>query len=105
MDLVETIYRITDELPEKEKFCLISQMRRASISVPSNIAEGYGRQSTGSYSHFLSIARGSLYELETQLEISVRLKYIQNIESDKIYTEIVEISKMISSLLRKINNA
>lgn len=103
MDLVELIYKITENFPSKENFGLISQMRRAAVSVPSNIAEGYGRQSTGSYSQFLSIARGSLYELETQIEICCRLKYLQKDESEKLLNEITEISKMISSLISKIH--
>jgi four helix bundle protein len=103
MDMVESIYRITEDFPSKESFGLISQMRRAAVSVPSNIAEGYGRQSTGSYSQFLSVARGSLFELETQIDICVRLKYIQKTESEKLLSEIVEISKMISSLISKLH--
>jgi len=103
MDVVELIYQITEDFPPKESFGLISQMRRAAVSIPSNIAEGYGRQSTGSYSQFLSIARGSLFELETQIEICIRLKYFQKSESEKLLAEIVEISKMISSLITKIH--
>lgn len=103
MDMVESIYRITEKFPSKESFGLISQMRRAAVSVPSNIAEGYGRQSTGSYSQFLSMARGSLFELETQVEICIRLKYIHKIESENLVAEIVEISKMISSLISKLH--
>lgn len=103
MDLVEIIYRITEDFPSNESFGILSQMRRAAISIPSNIAEGYGRQSTGSYSQFLSIARGSLFELETQIEICIRLKYLQKIESEKLLAELVEISKMISSLISKLH--
>ncbi|OFY60488.1 MAG: four helix bundle protein [Bacteroidetes bacterium RBG_13_42_15] len=103
MDLVELIYLITEDFPSKENFGLTSQMRRAAVAVPSNIAEGYGRQSTGSYSQFLSIARGSLFELETQVEICTRLKYFNKTESEKLTSEIVEISKMISSLISKLH--
>lgn len=103
MDMIELIYRITEDFPSKESFGLVSQMRRAAVSVPSNIAEGYGRQSTGSYSQFLSVARGSLFELETQVEICIRLKYIHKTESEKLVAEIVEISKMISSLISKLH--
>jgi four helix bundle protein len=78
-------------------------MRRAATSIPANIAEGYGRQSTGSYSQFLSIARGSLYELETHTDISSRLKYLNEHDSDKLLNEITEISRMISSLISKLH--
>ena len=102
MDLVELIYQITEKLPSKEQFGLISQMRRAAVSIPSNIAEGYGRQSTGSYAQFLSIARGPLLELETQIELCIRLKFIQQIDTEKILNEIIEINKMLSSLISKL---
>ncbi len=104
MDLVELIYQITDKLPSKEQFGLISQMRRSAVSIPSNIAEGYGRQSGGSYIQFLSIARGSLLELETQIELCIRLKFIQKTDFEILLNDIVEISKMLSSLIRKIGN-
>jgi four helix bundle protein len=102
MNVVEFIYKLTDDFPPKESFGLVSQMRRAAVSIPSNIAEGYGRQSKGSYTQFLSIARGSLFELETQLEICIRLKYVQQAESEKLLLEMTEISKMLSSLISKI---
>ena len=101
MDLAEKIYKVTEEFPAKEVFGITSQMRRASVSVPSNIAEGYGRQSTGSYAQFLSIARGSLYELETQTELSFRFKYIAAKDFEKIQNESSEISKMLTSLISK----
>jgi len=102
MDLVESIYRITEKLPAKEQWGFLSQMRRAAVSVPSNIAEGYGRQSSGNYIQFLSISRGSLLELETQIELCIRLKYLTRIDSEKILNEIMEINKMLTSLISKI---
>jgi four helix bundle protein len=102
MDLVESIYRITEKLPAKEQWGLVSQMRRAVVSVPSNIAEGYGRQSSGNYIQFLSISRGSLLGLETQIELCIRLKYIAQIDSEIILNDIIEINKMLTSLISKI---
>ena len=77
MDLVETVYRRTKNFSPAEQWGLVSQMRRAAISVPSNIAEGYGRQATGEYRHHVSIGRDSLLELETQVLLATRLKYLQ----------------------------
>jgi four helix bundle protein len=81
MSLVETIYRITAKFPHTEQWELLSQMRRAAISVPSNIAEGYGRNATGEYRHHLSIARGSLLELDTQVLLCKRLNLLQTTRS------------------------
>ena len=75
MSLVESIYRVTRNFPDDERFGLTAQIRRAAISVPSNIAEGAARRSTAEYLRFLSIARGSLSELDTQLQIAQRLAY------------------------------
>jgi four helix bundle protein len=72
------------------------------VSVPSNIAEGYGRQATGEYRHHLSMGRGSLLELETQILLCRRLKYLEATDADSVLTEIEEISKMLSSLISKI---
>jgi four helix bundle protein len=103
MDLVESIYRLTTSLPASEQFGLIAQMRRSAVSVPSNIAEGYGRQATGEYRHHLLICRGSLLELETQLLLCRRLKYSSEQESDPLLAEITEISKMLGSLIAKLS--
>ena len=103
MDLVETVYCVTGKLPVTEQFGLIAQMRRSAVSVPSNIAEGYGRQATGEYRHHLAICRGSLLELETQLLLCRRLNYLPEPETDSILSEITEISKMLGSLISKLS--
>jgi four helix bundle protein len=102
MDLAVRIYGITQKLPASEQFGLTSQLRRAAVSIPSNIAEGYGRQSTGYYRQFLSISRGSLMEIETQINICDRLKYVAQSDTENIFKEITEISKMLTSLISKI---
>lgn len=76
MDLVEIVYRLTQAFPKEELYGLTSQVRRAVVSVPSNIAEGQGRDSPNEFRHFLSISHGSLREVETQLLIALRLKYL-----------------------------
>ena len=76
VDMVVMVYELTRELPTEEKYGLISQMQRAAVSVPANIAEGYGRVHRGDYVHHLSIARGSLAELETHITIAVRLDFL-----------------------------
>jgi four helix bundle protein len=103
MDLVETVYRLTGNLPSSEQWGLISQMRRAAISVPSNIAEGYGRQATGEYRHHVSIGRGSLIELETQILLARRLQYLKPAETDSVLKEIEEISRMLATLVSKLS--
>jgi len=101
--IVKGTYLLAKELPEDEKFGLISQMRRCSISIASNIAEGWGRESTKSYVQFLKIARGSLFELETQLIICKELDYVSNETYNKINDLIVEESKMLNTLIKAIN--
>ena len=77
MDLVEDVYKITANFPKEEKYGLTSQLRRCSVSIPSNIAEGFMRKSTKEYIQFLYISLGSLGELDTQMEIAVRLSFIE----------------------------
>ncbi len=102
MKLVTQIYLITKNFPKEEQYGLISQMRRSAVSIPSNIAEGYGRNSTNEYLRFLQIAQGSLYELETQLEISLNLQYLLRSDFDNLFEQSREIERMLSSLIRKI---
>ena len=103
MDLVESVYRITSSLPASEQFGLTSQMRRSAVSIPSNIAEGYGRQATGEYRHHLLFSRGSLLELETQMMLCLRLNYFTPDEIDPVLKEIAELSKMFGSLISKLS--
>jgi four helix bundle protein len=103
MDLVEAVYQITKKLPASEQWGLTSQMRRAAVSVPSNIAEGYGRHATGEYRHHLSIARASLLELETHVLLCERLGYLKDVDSKPIVSEIDDISKMLASLIAKLS--
>jgi four helix bundle protein len=100
--LVESVYAISKSFPEEEKFGLTSQMRRCAVSIPSNIAEGWGRGTNAQYRNFLNIARGSLLELETQTLIGERLGYIQ--APKELLGLIEEESKMLNSLLRKLKD-
>lgn len=105
INLVTMIYEVTRCLPDEERFGLTSQIRRSAISIPSNIAEGYGRGSTKSYLQFLSIARGSLFELETQIHIAKELQFLSEENSSSITKLISEIGRMINSLMIKIKNS
>lgn len=100
MALITEIYSITRLLPKEELYGLVSQIRRSAVSIPSNIAEGYGRYSTNDYTRFLQIAIGSLYELQTQLEICLNLGYLSKDTFEKVYEQSREIERMLSSLNR-----
>jgi len=102
MTLVTEIYKITKIFPKDEIYGLVTQMRRCAISIPSNIAEGYGRNSTNDYIRFLRISIGSLNERQTQLEISHNLNYFEEKDFRKFYESSREVERMISSLIRKI---
>jgi four helix bundle protein len=98
MDFVEGIYRATKIFPKDELYGLTSQLRRASVSVPSNIAEGQGRRSDGEFHHHLSIAHGSLREAETQLLISGRLGYVERHEMERLLDQAGEVGRLITGL-------
>lgn len=102
MSLVTAIYKSTTSFPDSERFSLTSQIRRCAISVPSNIAEGFGRRSSGDYLRFLQIAFGSLFELQTQLEIAVNLNYLQKAEFDLLHEQSREVERMMSSFIQKL---
>ena len=98
MKLVIHVYDATKNFPKNEQYGLVSQLRRSAISIPSNIAEGHGRNSNKETVRFLDIARGSIYELDTQLEISRQLSYLNQIEFTFIFNLLDEISRMLSGL-------
>jgi four helix bundle protein len=100
--LVKQVYQITQKLPDEEKFGLISQMRRAAVSLPSNIAEGQARHTTGEFIQFISNAEGSLAELDTQLILAVELKYCESEDANPAFTQIYELRKMLNALRRKL---
>ncbi|MBN2588405.1 MAG: four helix bundle protein [Sedimentisphaerales bacterium] len=104
MSLVTEIYKITKSFPKDEIYSLISQMRRCAISIPSNIAEGYGRNSTNDYIRFLNITMGSLYELQTQLEISLNLRYLKEETFNRFFELSREIERMLGSMIKKITD-
>ncbi|OGR07832.1 MAG: four helix bundle protein [Deltaproteobacteria bacterium RIFOXYD12_FULL_50_9] len=102
MDLVEMVYQVTKSFPKEELYGLTNQIRRAVVSIPSNIAEGHARHSTAEYRNFLSIARGSLAEVETQLLIAERLKYIEQQQLTEILSVQTEVNKMVNALINKL---
>ena len=104
MDLVTEVYRVTAQFPREELYGLTSQIRRSAISVPSNIAEGYGRKSTNDYLRFLQISIGSLYELQTQLIIAQNLTFVPEAGFEAIYESSREIERMVSSLISKVGS-
>lgn len=98
VDLVESIYRVTGPYPREEMFGLTSQMRRASVSIPSNIAEGHSRSGTGEYLHHVGISLGSLAELETQIIISERLGFLKQDGAQRSLTSCESIGRMLHAL-------
>jgi len=102
MQLAEDVYRLTEHLPKHELFSLTSQMRRAAVSVPSNIAEGHGRNSSKEFNHFLGIALGSLSELETQLHLAQRLTYLEEQKVTLLLKATDETAKMLQGLKKSL---
>ena len=103
MSIAYDVYQLTQSFPDKEVFGLTSQIRRSASSIPANIAEGYGRQSTKSFRYFIKISRGSLYELASHLELSAKLNYIDSAElNKKVLCDIDEQAKILNSFLKSL---
>ncbi|WP_179348264.1 four helix bundle protein [Winogradskyella pacifica] len=102
MALVTEIYTEVKVFPPDELYALTSQIKRSATSIPSNIAEAYGRDGKKDYLRFLNIALSSLFELQTQLEISYNLKFLNEVSFNKLYTDTREIERMLTSFIRKI---
>jgi four helix bundle protein len=102
MDLVAEVYRVTRRLPPHEGYGLSSQMQRAAVSIPSNIAEGFGRQHRREYLQHLAFSNGSLKEVETQALITVRLGYLKNEEIEALMQLADEVGRMLNGLMRKL---
>ncbi|WP_426484216.1 four helix bundle protein [Flavobacterium sp. 2] len=104
MSLVTKIYKATRTFPKEEMFGLTSQIRRSSVSIPSNIAEGSGRESSKDFLRFLYISLGSIFEMQTQLEIAKNIIYINEEEFNLLYEDSREIERMLASLIRKLKD-
>jgi four helix bundle protein len=105
IDLVLAIYRITDGFPKEERFSLTDQMRRAALSIPSNIAEGAARQTKKEFINYLHIAQGSLSQLDMQMELAKRLGYLVQESWARLDGQIERIDKMLSGLIRHLRSS
>ncbi len=104
IELVNDIYKITKRFPKEELYCLTSQIRRSAISVPANIAEGWGRGTTKNYIQFLEISRGSLFELNTLIIISYNQEYISKDICIEIENQLNETGRMLNALITKLES-
>ena len=104
IELTQSVYQLTFDLPSNEKFGLVSQLQRASVSVASNIAEGSSRDSQKEFNYFLSLAIGSLFEIDTQIVIAKSLDFIKEKESDKILNQVLELIKMTRGFQKTIKS-
>ena len=104
MDLVVEIYGLSKAFPKEEQFGLISQIQRAAVSIPANIAEGHGRLHRKDYLRHLSFARGSLVEAETHLQIAVRLGYVQPDKGRLVWALFQEVGRLLSGLIRSMDD-
>jgi len=104
MDLAIVLYKITRQFPKEELYGMTSQIRKAAVSVPSNIAEGFGRYHNKEYKQFLHIVLGSCAEITTQMILAMRLEYTPSAAAEKILNELEEISKMLMALILKVRS-
>ncbi len=104
MQLVTDVYAATNGFPRRETFGITSQMRSVAISVPSNIAEGQGRRLPREFRHFLRTSRGSLLELETQLQIAQKLGYLNQIDAEHLLSSTVEVGRMLNGLIASLQD-
>ncbi|GEL11393.1 four helix bundle protein [Flavobacterium glycines] len=102
MTLITQIYQSTNQFPKEEIFSLTSQIRRSAISIPSNIAEGFGRESKQDFLRYLNISIGSLFEFQTQLEIAKNINYLNENEFNNIFEDSREIERMLVSFIKKL---
>jgi four helix bundle protein len=103
MDLVEAVYKVTQSFPKEEAYGLTAQLRRAAVSIPSNIAEGQSRKSSKEFLHHLFISYGSLSELETQIQIAERLTYLQNEDAQRLLEKSAEVGRLTNGLARSLS--
>jgi four helix bundle protein len=104
MELVVSVYKLSKSFPKEELYCLTSQLRRAAVSIPANIAEGQGRRSKTEFRQFLGHARGSLLELDTHLELALRLEYLNSKEHASIQEQLREVGRIMNGLLRSLTS-
>src|SRR6476469_6637299 len=102
IDLAKLLYPLSARFPAEEKFGLVSQIRRAAVSIPSNIAEGQARHTTGEFVQFISHAEGSVAELDTQLILSIELKFRRDVGAEAVFELIGELRRMLNVLRRKL---
>ena len=105
MDFVAEVYRVTRTFPKEEMYGVTSQLRRAAVSIPSNIAEGQGRQTTGEFRQFLGHARGSLLETETQILLSERLEYLDQKTTETLIGQAAELGRILNGLMNSLEKS
>ena len=105
MDFVAAVYTATRLFPKEEMYGLTSQLRRAAVSIPSNIAEGQGRQTTGEFRQFLGHARGSLLETETQILLSERLDYLDHKRTEMLIGQAAELGRILNGLMNSLEKS